>query len=209
MSSIISSVQRSFYESCCRGRSRTRSLWPAAAGTVSTAASTLQKAARSVTFFARFLSLLRKNRGKLRKNLAKLRQTGVKARKKTGKLRNFCPKRARFAAILRKKESFSCTFPLNCAHFPTRPNRIYAVVIDIKDRTSNTVVTGPHVAMVETRWTAGVIARRFFTGPYEFQRFSLFHCPHFRYTSVCDTRPNASRSSARNEIDRRNDYQGR
>ena len=116
VSSIFSSVQRSFYEPCCRGRSRTRSPRPAAAGTVSTAASALQKAARSITFFARFLPLLRKNRGKLRKILAKRRQTGVKMRKKTGKLRNFRPKRARFAAILRKKESFSCTFLPNCAH---------------------------------------------------------------------------------------------
>ena len=150
VSSIIASVQRSFYESCCRGRSHTRSPRPAAAGTVSTAASTLQKAARSVTFFARFLSLLRKIDGKLRKTLAKLRQTGVKMRKKPGKLRNFRPKRARFAAILRKNEAFSCTFSLNCAHFPSRPNRIYAVVIDIKNQTSNTVVTASRVAMVET-----------------------------------------------------------
>jgi len=111
----------------------------------------LKRPTRSITFFARFLSLLRKNGGKVRKILAKLRQTGVKMRKKTGKLRNFRPKRARFAGILRKKESFSCTFLPNCAHFPSRPNRICAVLIDIKDRTSNTVVTGPHVAMAETR----------------------------------------------------------
>ena len=83
-----------------------------------------KKPARTLTFFARFLSLLRKNGGKLRKILAKLRQTGVKMRKKPGKLRNFRPKRARFAAILRKRESFSCTFSLKCAHCSAPPHSI-------------------------------------------------------------------------------------
>lgn len=100
----------------------------------------LKRPTRSITFFARFLSLLRKNGGKLRKILAKLRQTGVKMRKKPGKLRNFRPKRARFAAILRKNEAFSCTFSPNCAHFPTRPNRNCAVVIDITARSIQPVV---------------------------------------------------------------------